>query len=151
MGEGKRDILLYRGIWCGASPDISNASSVDAGCKTETGGAGFALIVEARISSVGLGDASGPPPFKRVFFTGGTTSTAITPGFGIVPAFWNAFHSALVRRRTIGVCRSLTFGLARRARISSSWRILNRSRCPICSFNLGWAESLRAPLPASPL
>ena len=103
MGEGKRDILLYRGILCGASPGISDASSVDAGCKTESGGAGFVLTADARISSVGWGDASGALPFKRDFLTGGTTSTAIAPGFGIVPAFWNTFHSALVSRRTIGV------------------------------------------------
>ena len=103
MGEGKRDILLYRGILCGAIPGTSNASSVDAGRKTESGGAGFVLIVDARISSVGLGDKSGVPPFKRDFLTGGTTSTAIAPGFGIVPVFWNTFHSALVSRRIIGV------------------------------------------------
>ena len=103
MGEGKRDILLYRGILCGASPGISSASLVDAGCKTESGGAGFVLIVDARISSVGLGDASGALPFKRDFLTGGTTSTATAPGFGIVPVVWNTFHSALVNRRIIGV------------------------------------------------
>jgi len=61
------------------------------------------LIVDVRISSVGLGDTSGAPPFKRDFLTGGTMSTAIAPGFGIIPAFWNAFHSALVSRRIIGV------------------------------------------------
>ena len=96
-------MLLYRGILCSASPGISNASSVDAECKTESGGAGFVLIVDARISSVGLGDASGVPPFRRDFLTGGTTRTAIAPGFCIVPASWNDFHSALVSRRTIGV------------------------------------------------
>jgi len=103
VGEGKRDILLYRGILCGASPGISDASSANAGCNTESGGAGFMLIVDVRISSVGLGDASGVPPFKSDFLTGGTTSTAIALGFGIVPAIWNAFHSALVSRRIIGV------------------------------------------------
>ena len=103
MGEGKRDILLYRGILCGSSPSISSESWADAGCKVERGGAGFVLIVDARISSVGLGDASGASPFSRDFLTGGATSTAIAPGFGIVPLFRNAFHSALVSRRIIGV------------------------------------------------
>ena len=96
-------MLLYKGILCGASSGISDASLGDAGCRTESGGAGFVLIVDVRISSVGLGEASGAPPFKRDFLTGGTTSTAIAPGFGIIPSFWNIFHSALVSRRTIGV------------------------------------------------
>ena len=80
-------MLLYKGILCVASPDIPIGSPVEAGCKTESGGAGFVLIAEAWISWVGLGDASGAPPFKRDFLTGGTTSTAITPGFDMVPSF----------------------------------------------------------------
>jgi hypothetical protein len=87
VGEGNRGILLYKGILCAASPVISDVSWIDAGYKTESGGAGFVLIVDARISSVGLGDVSGASPFKRDFLTGGTTSMAIPPGFGMVPAF----------------------------------------------------------------
>ena len=86
MGEGKRDILLYKGILCVASPGISSESPTNAGCRTEGCGAGFVLIVEVRISWVGIGDASGVAPFKRDFLTGGTTSKAIAPGFDIVPA-----------------------------------------------------------------
>ena len=103
MGNGKSDRLLYNGILCAANPDTPIASLVDAGYKTESGGTGFVLIVELRTSWVGLGDASGAPPSRRYFLTGGTTSTAIAPGFGMVPVLWKSFHSALVSRRIIGV------------------------------------------------